>query len=218
LCFALLLLHCHCAGVGCSRSVICLAQTETSSVTHVSSACALLRLACLCRDGVQPWPAGRHNLRRQLYRNALPLRLLPRYSPPPPPLFHFILTRPAHTHTAAVRTLYSIVCTAAIKKLNGNVDDGVCHLPPLAGVCSPIRDRLCAAARGENSDDSASCQVIQGPDPGSDPSTYTFNNGTYGTHHIILSCCTPPPPPPSPPTLTLRPPTLLTSLAYLLVR
>ena len=46
------------------------------------------------------------------------------------------------------------------------------------GVCSPVTQ--CAEARGgthpgDDPRDSASCQVIAEPDPGSEPDTYTFS-------------------------------------------
>eukprot|EP01052_Picozoa_sp_SAG31_P024441 SAG31_NODE_2080_length_6493_cov_3.638255_1_plen_388_part_00 len=53
------------------------------------------------------------------------------------------------------------------------------------GVCAPIRDDLCLAANGDNSGDAASCQIIMNPDPGSDPSTYTFNNGVAKNRTIL---------------------------------
>ena len=53
------------------------------------------------------------------------------------------------------------------------------------GVCAPVRDGLCRAAHGDGAEDSASCQIVMNPDPGSDPSTYTFNNGVARNRTLL---------------------------------
>ena len=40
-------------------------------------------------------------------------------------------------------------------------------------------------AHGAGAEDSASCQIVMNPDPGSDPSTYTFNNGVARNRTLL---------------------------------